>query len=161
LIGGSGNDDLSGGYGDDTLIGGTGNDKLDGGFGADTYIFSKGHGQDIVYEDSNSSHREHDIDTLRFTDVNNLSELWFSRENNNLVISSLLTEDRVTVQDWYSHRDHKIENICLSDKQTLAITQVDKLVETMAGFARQHGGDISLVPQEEVKQYINSLAMTL
>ncbi len=49
LLGGSGNDKLYGGSGSDTLIGGTGNDYLEGGSnGADTYIFTAGHGKDIV-----------------------------------------------------------------------------------------------------------------
>ncbi|MCY6486977.1 calcium-binding protein, partial [Actinobacillus pleuropneumoniae] len=157
---GAGNDTVNGGNGDDTLIGGKGNDILRGGYGADTYIFSKGHGQDIVYEDTNNDNRARDIDTLKFTDIN-LSELWFSRENNDLIIKSLLSEDKVTVQNWYSHQDHKIENIRLSNEQTLVSTQVEKMVESMAGFAQKHGGEISLVSHEEVKQYINSLTAAL
>ncbi|WP_440210708.1 calcium-binding protein [Actinobacillus pleuropneumoniae] len=157
---GAGNDTVNGGNGDDTLIGGKGNDILRGGYGADTYIFSKGHGQDIVYEDTNNDNRARDIDTLKFTDIN-LSELWFSRENNDLIIKSLLSEDKVTVQNWYSHQDHKIENIRLSNEQTLVSTQVEKMVESMAGFAQKHGGEISLVSPEEVKQYINSLTAAL
>ncbi|EFM91900.1 RTX toxin protein [Actinobacillus pleuropneumoniae serovar 6 str. Femo] len=157
---GAGNDTVNGGNGDDTLIGGKGNDILRGGYGADTYIFSKGHGQDIVYEDTNNDNRARDIDTLKFTDIN-LSELWFSRENNDLIIKSLLSEDKVTVQNWYSHQDHKIENIRLSNEQTLVSTQVEKMVESMASFAQKHGGEISLVSPEEVKQYINSLTAAL
>ncbi|WP_343570495.1 calcium-binding protein, partial [Acinetobacter sp.] len=48
LEGGVGNDKLYGGAGADILIGGTGNDYLEGGYQGDTYIFSKGHGQDII-----------------------------------------------------------------------------------------------------------------
>ncbi|WP_418145799.1 calcium-binding protein [Actinobacillus pleuropneumoniae] len=157
---GAGNDTINGGYGDDTLIGGKGNDILKGSYGADTYLFSKGHGQDVIYEYSDSASSKSDIDTLKFTDIG-LSELWFSRENNDLIIKSLLSEDKVTVQNWYSHQDHKIENIRLSNEQMLVSTQVEKMVESMAGFAQQHGGEISLVPREEVKQYINSLTAAL
>ncbi|MBM2607624.1 hypothetical protein JQN96_00120, partial [Pasteurella multocida] len=82
IIEGQGGDDLiEGNGGDDTLIGGLGNDKLKGGFGADTYIFSKGHGQDLIYEDSNETHRARDIDTIRFTDVSS-QEVKFRRLGN-------------------------------------------------------------------------------
>lgn len=40
LQGGNGNDALNGGLGDDTFIGGAGNDQIEGGFGDDTAIYS-------------------------------------------------------------------------------------------------------------------------
>lgn len=43
-----GNDTLLGGSGDDTLIGSAGNDTLTGGSGADVFIFSNGHGTDMI-----------------------------------------------------------------------------------------------------------------
>ncbi|MBJ8499260.1 calcium-binding protein, partial [Acinetobacter oleivorans] len=55
LVGGSGNDKLYGDGGADLLIGGTGNDYLEGGYQGDTYIFSKGHGQDIISDYSGGS----------------------------------------------------------------------------------------------------------
>ncbi|HDR1858364.1 TPA: calcium-binding protein, partial [Pasteurella multocida] len=86
IIEGQGGDDLiEGNGGDDTLIGGLGNDKLKGGFGADTYIFSKGHGQDLIYEDSNETYRARDIDTIRFTDVSS-QEVKFRRLGNDLML---------------------------------------------------------------------------
>ncbi|HDR1856561.1 TPA: hypothetical protein QB617_000336, partial [Pasteurella multocida] len=62
LIGKLGNDTINAGAGNDVLVGGRGNDVMRGGLGADTYIFSKGHGQDLIYEDSNETHRARDID---------------------------------------------------------------------------------------------------
>lgn len=43
-----GNDTLLGGSGDDTLTGSAGNDTLTGGTGADVFIFSNGHGTDMI-----------------------------------------------------------------------------------------------------------------
>ncbi|MDE8035575.1 calcium-binding protein, partial [Actinobacillus equuli subsp. equuli] len=85
LLGNKNDNQLIGDLGDDLLIGGLGNDTLKGGYGSDTYIFSKGHGQDVIYEDSDTQHREHDIDILEFTDVN-YAEVKFRREDNDLVI---------------------------------------------------------------------------
>jgi Ca2+-binding RTX toxin-like protein len=51
LYGGSGNDVLAGEGGNDTLAGEAGNDDLQGGTGADAYLFSRGGGQDEIYEE--------------------------------------------------------------------------------------------------------------
>ncbi|MFN3988352.1 MAG: IPTL-CTERM sorting domain-containing protein [Rhodocyclaceae bacterium] len=49
LVGGSGNDVLDGGDGDDVLIGGPGDDTLTGGSGADTFVFeAAGSGIDTI-----------------------------------------------------------------------------------------------------------------
>ena len=49
LIGGTGNDRLYGQNGDDTLAGGAGNDQLDGGAGRDHYVWQSGEtGTDTV-----------------------------------------------------------------------------------------------------------------
>lgn len=48
LRGGPGNDLLLGGEGRDTLVGDMGNDTLNGGAGADVFVFSKGHGRDVI-----------------------------------------------------------------------------------------------------------------
>ena len=56
LIGGDGNDTIYGGYGNDIITGGTGNDTLNGGYnysnghGNDTFIYNKGDGSDIIYD---------------------------------------------------------------------------------------------------------------
>ena len=48
LIGGAGDDWISGRGGNDIIIGGTGNDTLGGGSGDDTYRFARGDGQDTI-----------------------------------------------------------------------------------------------------------------
>ncbi|WP_449234853.1 calcium-binding protein [Azospirillum doebereinerae] len=48
LDGGDGGDTLTGGTGNDTLIGGFGDDSLVGGAGADLFVFASGGGNDIV-----------------------------------------------------------------------------------------------------------------
>ena len=62
LSGGSGNDTLTGGDGADVLIGSAGNDSLSGGAGNDTFRFdgSNNLGSDTVSESS-------DVDTLDFS----------------------------------------------------------------------------------------------
>ncbi|WP_143824231.1 calcium-binding protein, partial [Neisseria canis] len=82
LGGGSGNDELQGGSGSDTLDGGSGNDKLYGGSSeADTYVFTKGHGQDVV---NDYAYQAEHTDTLRF-DGANFADVLFTRKADDLV----------------------------------------------------------------------------
>jgi len=51
INGGLGRDTLNGGGGNDTLIGGAGDDALSGGAGYDVMLFSRGFGEDLVWND--------------------------------------------------------------------------------------------------------------
>lgn len=71
LVGGAGDDRISGRKGDDTLIGGGGNDRIDGGDGSDTLFgqegddtFTPGAGRDYVY--GGSSTGDSGIDTVSY-----------------------------------------------------------------------------------------------
>ena len=58
---GNGNDIVNGSAGNDTLVGGTGDDVLNGGAGTDRYDWSRGSGDDVINEITNSSN---DVDIL-------------------------------------------------------------------------------------------------
>ena len=60
-----GNDMVTGFVTNDTLVGGHGNDTLSGGEGDDTYIYRRGDGNDVVFEDSWSGN----ADRLVFADL--------------------------------------------------------------------------------------------
>ncbi|HDR1006061.1 TPA: hypothetical protein QB217_000248, partial [Pasteurella multocida] len=156
LYGGLGDDRLYGGEGEDYLEGGVGQDILEGGQGSDTYVFSKGHGQDII-EDYSFNHFDSDI--IRFVDVNIPEKLWFSRRDNNLLITNLDTADTLTVNNWYLSQNYQIERIELSDGRSLGSSQVEKLVSAMAEFDVEHSGDVLSVPQDEMRKYLNTLSV--
>ncbi|HDR1874638.1 TPA: hypothetical protein R4338_000852 [Pasteurella multocida] len=156
LYGGEGDDRLYGGEGEDYLEGGVGQDILEGGQGSDTYVFSKGHGQDII-EDYSFNHFDSDI--IRFVDVNIPEKLWFSRRDNNLLITNLDTADTLTVNNWYLSQNYQIERIELSDGRSLGSSQVEKLVSAMAEFDVEHSGDVLSVPQDEMRKYLNTLSV--
>ncbi len=69
LQGDAGNDRLTAGGGDDVLIGGTGNDRLTGGGGRDTYVFEDDFGED------------------RFSDSDGTTILDYSRIGNGVTVS--------------------------------------------------------------------------
>jgi Ca2+-binding RTX toxin-like protein len=61
-----GADTIDGGYGDDRLVGGPGIDSLNDGSGNDTYVWTKGDGNDIIYD---SSSLTTETDTLLLSNV--------------------------------------------------------------------------------------------
>lgn len=161
LRGGYGYDKLSGGNGDDTLagesaadelLGGTGNDELYGGGGSDTYIFRAGDGADIVLDEERLSA---DKDVFNFNDIDAADQLWFSRNDDSLMVNVVGTDDQVEVQDWY-HSDnlYKIEEIIINGA---AITDsgVEALVQAMASFDVPVG--IGRVVSDDAKQQLEPI----
>ncbi len=99
IFGGAGNDNLHGGGGSDSLIGGTGADTLDGGTGNDTYHFSRGDGQDQLYDSVDMSASEN---TVNFGPGISLSDLAFERRaDGSLHIGIADTSDAITLPNWY------------------------------------------------------------
>ena len=119
LIGGKGNDIIEGDEGDDwlfgnhgndTLTGGSGNDILKGSDGDDIYIFNKGDGNDTIYDENGK-------DTIKFNDFN-ADDITLKREFKNLIISSKISKDVITINDFfhaYNGYDYAIENIIFKD----------------------------------------------
>ena len=158
IHGGDGNDRIYAHDGDDTLIGGKGNDVLDGNYGADTYIFAKGHGQDVISEyDTYQSGKQ---DRILFEHINRPDELWFSRQGDDLTIKEWHGEESLTIKDWYAHEYYQVEQIQLADGKSLNLSQLDKLIEAMAGFESEHSGDITRMPSNEVQTYLDKIAVS-
>lgn len=125
LYGGEGNDILYGKDGNDFLDGGAGNDLLSGWSGDDIYQFGVDYGMDTIEEYRGN-------DTLRIADVG-YDLLWFSREGNNLKVSINGTNDSITIKNWFYSSDCVVETI-ETDTHTLSHTDVNQLVQAMAGF---------------------------
>ncbi len=115
-------------------MGGTGDDYLNGGTGNDIYIFNLGDGKDAIldYDTANGNR-----DTILFSSGYN--ELMFSRSGNNLIISTFGTTDTVTVNSWYQGANYQIEEIKSSDGFMLTNLQVEKLIQAMAAFGSDNG----------------------
>ncbi len=128
LFGGEGNDTLKGGNGDDVLDGGEGNDFLQGGNGNDLYVFGEGGGEDVI-SDNDGVYGD---DRLYFT-LEDYDRLWFSKDQNNLKVSILGTDDNVTVNGWFSSN----EMSQLETEGHYATTEgINKLVEAMSSFSQ-------------------------
>jgi Ca2+-binding RTX toxin-like protein len=140
LDGGAGADSLRGNAGADTLIGGLGNDLLDGGAGNDTYRFSRGDGQDSIWESDTTVGNQ---DVLSFDSTVAYDQLWFKKVGNNLEISVIGTTDKLTVSNWYVSSQWHVEQVAASDK-ILVDTQVQALVDAMASMTPPPLGQTAL-----------------
>ena len=133
LVGNSANNTLSGVGGSDTLRGGLGNDTVNGGSGNDTFLFGRGDGQDLVQDNGGTA------DTLLYDAGINPLDLVISRQANDLRLTIHGSSDRITVQNWYVGTTNRTETIQAGNGQTLLSTQVDQLIQAMAGFTQQTG----------------------
>jgi Ca2+-binding RTX toxin-like protein len=133
LTGNSGNNTLSGLAGNDTLRGGLGNDTVNGGAGNDTFDFGLGDGQDLIQDSSGSA------DKISFDGGINPLDLVISRQANDLRLAIHGSSDQITVQNWYTSSVNRTETIQAGNDQTLLSTQVDQLIQAMAGFTQQTG----------------------
>lgn len=149
LEGGSGNDPIYGHHdpstlnsddgASDTLLGGAGNDTLSGGSGSDTYYFGRSEGSDTLQENTGTT------DSVIFTGGVAPNQIWFSRVGSDLEISIIGTTDVLTVDDWYSGTAYHVEQF-IAGSATLLDTQVDNLVNAMAGLPEPSLGQTTLSP---------------
>ncbi len=133
LTGNVGNNALVGGDGNDTMAGGQGNDVLNGGTGNDIFQFARGDGQDSVTDSSGSS------DRLNFGSGINPLDIMLSQSANDLRIALYGSPDQVTIANWYGGATNQIETVQAGNGQQLMSTQVNQLIQAMAGFTQQTG----------------------
>jgi Ca2+-binding RTX toxin-like protein len=137
LAGNSGNNTLTGATGNDTLAGGQGNDVLNGGTGNDLYLVNRGDGQETI-QDADTT--VGNADRLLYGATINPLDLVLSRQVNDLRLAIHGGTEQVTIQNWYtSPTTNQVETIQAGNGQTLLSTQVDQLIQAMAGFT-QHTG---------------------
>ena len=135
--------------GNDTIDGGEGDDNLQGSLGNDTYIFRRGSGSDVVYDDYryttgtswwNQTVVQEDagLDTLSFGEGITADDLIIkvSSDSNDLTVA--LKEDgksfdeltdRIILKDWFNV-NNRIETFTFSDGTTLSTNDIVNLQGT-------------------------------
>jgi Ca2+-binding RTX toxin-like protein len=144
LDGGSGDDTLAGGAGDDVYLGGTGADQLVDRATAsdDVYRWGRGEGADTLSDAGGH-------DRLEVLDGVTADQLWFRQLGDDLELSVIGSADRFTIDGWYADVGRQVETIELSDGSTLLNTQVQALVDSMAGFAPPAEGETTLAASHQ------------
>ena len=160
LFGGFGNDLLFGGGGQDTVYGGSGNDTLGGWVGANDYLNGQRgsdvyliNGGDGVTRIDNFHTDEESTDVLRFANAE-LSDLWFSSNENDLLVHIAGTTNELRIEEWYNGERHQLDQFEV-EGFVLLNTQVQQLVDAMASFDIPLGGG-EVIPQE-VKDQLQTL----
>ena len=137
-------------------------DPLRGGNGSETYLFGLGDGQDTINNDNDSYYAYADPDTAKedalvFKDVN-YQDLWFSQAGNNLVVTVAGTDDKVTVNNWYSGDKYELDSI-QAGSSVLLNSQVEQLVAAMASYDVPSGAG-AVISQDVVAELQPILAET-
>lgn len=116
LLGGAGNDELRARGGDDIIIGGTGDDALTGGAGNDTYRFSRGDGEDIVWDYYGDGGGGGD-DTIAFAAGIGPSDVTVTQANGGTDLVLLINGSSDSVTLRYSMVDgyNRIERVTFAD----------------------------------------------
>jgi len=143
MYGLEGNDVLASGDGDDTLDGGVGNDILSGGLGNDTYLLARGGGADMVV-DTDTTVGNNDL--AQFGAGIASDQLWFRHVGNDLEVSVIGGNDKLTIQNWYGGTANHVERFQTADNKRLLDSQVETLVQAMAAFAPPSAGQATLPP---------------
>ncbi|MEJ8849678.1 calcium-binding protein [Variovorax rhizosphaerae] len=134
-------DTLIGTLNAETINGLGGNDYLYGKAGNDTYLFSRGYGVDTVTENDATTGN---TDVAQFGADIATDQLWFRQVGNNLEVSLIGTDDKLTLSNWYLGSQYHVEQFKTSDGHTLLDSQVQNLVSAMAGFAPPAAGQTTL-----------------
>ncbi len=125
----------------DLLHGGGGHDVLSGGIGDDTYSFFLGDGEDTIVNNDIMQNSHDAVDLMGMT----RDDLWFSRDNNNLVIDVVGTNDQLTMQDWYVNAKDQVDTFA-TQEHVLARAAVSQLVDAMAMFEIPEGVGAQIPP---------------
>lgn len=151
LMGNQGDDHLNGGQGNDLLEGGAGADTLQGGQGKDTYLFSRGHGQDVINNRDKDS-----IDKVLFDSSISKKQVDISRINDDLLIETGQLGDLITVKSFFNGDLISLDTIKLIEfsngeqmnlsdiaQQTLATSKGDDQIQGLASadIINGYGGD--------------------
>lgn len=134
LYGEGGNDTLLGSYGSDWLDGGTGDDIITDYAGDDVYVFNAGYGNDHI--------TNFGADTGGDVVTGNIEPLQmiFARSNYDLTMHLAGSTDNLTIKNWYSADQYKMDAFLANTGDVLMQNEVDQLIQAMATFSANNGG---------------------
>lgn len=117
IQGGAHDETISGQAGDDIVYGNGGNDTLNGGAGSDTYVYSRGHGNDVI----NNTDEAGTIDTLRFDATLTPAEITWYRYDDHLIGRISSSPDVIRINNFFTGA---LDAIQFSDGTTLTMSSV-------------------------------------
>jgi Haemolysin-type calcium binding protein related domain len=95
-------------------------------------VMARGHGVDTIYEHDTTPGN---TDVAEFIGDIRAEQLWLRRSGTSLDVGIVGTGDLLRVSGWYSGDAYRVEQFRSGDGRTLLGSQVQNLVDAMAGFA--------------------------
>ncbi|MDP3292814.1 MAG: calcium-binding protein [Sulfuricurvum sp.] len=144
LFGGKGNDTLSGGEGSDLLNGGEGTNSLSGSSGNDTYLFTQGATNTTINENTFGFNlfgrwigQNGGNDTVKFGEGITKEDISFLMKGNDLLLQYGDSEF-ITIQNQ-NNEGNRIEKMELNDGSYLTNTDMDKIIQQLSAYSKDHG----------------------
>ena len=127
---------------------------MSGGTGDDSYRFYRGAQNDTIYQqDSIVAPIDTGNDTVRLGDDIDQNDLWFTQNQNDLMINIVGTSDTLVINNWYADESNRVAQFELANGYTLLDSQVELLVNAMVAFTPPTAGQLELTP--EVQDELN------
>uniref|UniRef100_UPI0025E867BB Ig-like domain-containing protein n=1 Tax=Sulfuricurvum sp. TaxID=2025608 RepID=UPI0025E867BB len=144
LFGGKGNDTLSGGEGNDLLNGGEGTNSLNGSTGNDTYLLTKGANNTTINENVFGFNlfgrwigQNGGNDTVKFAEGITKEDISFLMRGNDLLLQ-YGDNEFITIQNQ-KNEGNRIEKMELNDGSYLTDTDMDKIIQQLSAYSKDHG----------------------
>lgn len=144
LFGGKDNDTLSGGEGNDLLNGGEGTNFLSGSSGNDTYLFTQGATNTTINENTFGFNlfgrwigQNGGNDTVKFGEGITKEDISFLMKGNDLLLQYGHSEF-ITIQNQ-KNEGNRIEKMELNDGSYLTNTDMDKIIQQLSAYSKDHG----------------------
>jgi Ca2+-binding RTX toxin-like protein len=101
------------------------------------YTFARGDGQEQI--DNRAAGNTAASGELDFADGIDAGQLWFARNGNDLSISVMGSQDKVTVAGWYDTSASQLADIKTAGGMQID-SQLSQLVQAMASYSASHAG---------------------
>lgn len=75
-------------------------------------------------------------------------QLWFTHVGTSLEVSLIGTSDKVSISNWYNGSSNHVEKIQVADGHYLMDSQVEQLVQAMAGMTPPPAGQTMLTADQ-------------
>ncbi|WP_143160985.1 calcium-binding protein [Pollutimonas bauzanensis] len=142
LTGSAWNDQLTGNGGGNRLDGGAGDDLLIGGGGNDVYRFGRDHGVDTVRNGIAANGGASAL--IQLAPGVAARDLWFERQDNDLRVRILGTDDVLVIQDWYQDAFRKVAVLELEGGLRIDAAGIESLAQAMQAW---HAANPDFDPQ--------------